>query len=222
MRLADIAKLGEIFEIKLEHGCTRTKLLHVFEDGEFSVFQPVFRGLPIRADDDETFSFTFCRPEGVYIFDAAIMGTYLKDGLRLCRFRQATGVRRKQRRLAYRLPVVRDAMLEWEDDRDPGGQTAKAKTRNMSEKSVQLTCYKPLSEKQSVTVKIYLDKPSSVELRAEVLKCNRPEKSSDPYEIVLLFTDYTQSDIACIRRFILQQQINAKKLNDSDKSRGDK
>lgn len=212
MLLEKVVKLGEILEIKLEEGLTRTKLLETLDDGEFVVFQPTFKGLLVWSDLDQVLSFTFYRPDGIYTFDAQIKETYIKEELRLCRFKQITPVKKHQRRNAYRLPIVLKTLIECVDDEQTEEVSGvyKGKTINISEKSVQLTCFDSLEEDTLVSATIYYNDYSSIMLRAKVFRCSEPKEPKDPYEIVLLFVDCSERDIMNLRRYILRQQIYAK------------
>lgn len=212
MLLEKVVKIGELFEIKLEEGSTRTKLLEVLDDGEFLVFQPTLKGMLVWSDFDQVLSFAFYRSEGVFTFDAQMKETFVKDDLRVCRFKQVTPVTKHQRRHAYRLPIVLKTLIECvdEEQEEENCKVYKGKTINISEKSVQLTCFEPLEEDTLVSATIYYNEWSSIMLRSKVFRCSKAEEPNSPYEIVLLFIDCSERDIMNLRRYILKQQINAK------------
>lgn len=213
MLLDKVVKIGELFEIKLEEGSTRTKLLEILDDGEFLVFQPTFKGVLVWSDFDQVLSFAFYRSEGVFTFDAQMKETFVKDDLRLCRFKQITPVTKHQRRHAYRLPIVLKTLIECvdEDQEEETSKVYKGKTINISEKSVQLTCFDSLPEDTLVSATIYYNDWSSIVLRAKVFRCSKPKEPNGPYDIVLLFIDCSERDIMNLRRYILKQQIHAKR-----------
>lgn len=209
--LEKVVKIGEILEIKLEDGSTRTKLLETLADGEFVVFQPTFKGLLVWSDFDQILSFALYRSDGIYTFDAQMKETFVKEELRLCRFKQVTPVTKHQRRNAYRLPIVLKTLIECVDDEQTEDvRVYKGKTVNISEKSVQLTCFDSLEVDTLVSATIYYNDYSSIMLRSKVFRCSKPKEPNDPYEIVLLFVDCSERDIINLRRYILRQQIYAK------------
>lgn len=212
MLLKDVVKIGEVLEIALDEGSTRTKLLEILEGGEFVVFQPTFKGLLVWSDFDQVLSFTFSRSDGVFTFDAQMKKTFVKEDLRVCRFKQVTPVKKHQRRHAYRLPIVLKTLIECVDEEqiEETRQVYKGKTVNLSEKSVQLTCFDSLPEDTLVSATIYLNECSSIMLRAKVFRCSESKEENGPYDIVLLFVDCTERDLVNLRRFILRQQIYAK------------
>lgn len=211
MQLEKVAKIGELFEIKLEDGITRTKLLEILDNEEFLVFQPTFKGLLVWSDFGQVLSFTFYRKEGVFTFDAQMKETFVKDDLRVCRFKQVTPVTKHQRRHAYRLPIVLKTLIECVDeDENEEIKVYKGKTINISEKSVQLTCFDSLPVDTLVSATIYYNDWASIMLRSKVFRCTKPEEPNGPYDIVLVFVDCSERDIMNLRRYILKQQINAK------------
>ena len=215
MRLSEIADIGEILEIKLKDGSTRTKLLELYDDDEFVVFQPTYKGMPIWTQEDQEFSFTFYRDGGVYSYVAKFIKRYLKDEIKLCRFEAVSKVKRYQRRQAYRLPIVLNAEIECfeteEDVEECEKQTFKAMTVNLSEKAVLVTCFSPMDVDTPAIVTIHFDDSISFILRAKAFRCTKPEKKSDPYSIVLVFVDCPERDIVNLRRFILRQQVSMNK-----------
>lgn len=215
MRVDEILKIGEILDIKLSSGSVRTKLQEFLEDNDFAVFQPTVNGLPIYAEDNQIFSLVFYRNDGVYTFEAMIKKMYVKDELRLCRFSQVTDIRRYQNRQAYRLPIVLDVEIEYinSENEEAVRKVCKGKTSNISEKSVQLTCFTLMPEKTMVNAKVNFDGSDSLILQAQVLRCTKPTMKSDPYEIVLRFVDCLDRDITYIRRFILRQQVKQNKTD---------
>jgi c-di-GMP-binding flagellar brake protein YcgR len=207
-RLCDLAKLGEIVEIKVPTGNARTKVQEFFGEDEFTVFHPVVNGVSMYFDRDKSYSFIFYRSNGIYAFDAKIVRSYTKDDIKLCRLKQVSGVRRHQRRNAYRIPAIFDVDIECSlDENGDETEVIKAKTLVISEKSIQLICHAHMSENTKVTVRLYIDEAELLELNAEVFKCIPPSGIGDPYEIVLCFVDCTDRAIKRMRQLTISQQV---------------
>ncbi|MDD5017609.1 MAG: PilZ domain-containing protein [Eubacteriales bacterium] len=210
MRLNEIVVIGEIFEIKNKSLCVRTKLQDVPEGNQLVVLQPTVKGIPVRAEEDTLFEFAFYRPTGLYTFLARMKESFKEDGIMLCRFVAVSDVRKIQRRQCYRLPIVLNAAIRETDDEGAEKQY-KGKTINLSEKSVQLSCFTRFSEGTHVDVAICLSETETMTLQAKVLKCRKPAKKTEPYDILLLFQNYTEKDRTHISRYVLKQQIVARK-----------
>ncbi len=208
--------IGEILNIKLKNGSAKTKLQEFLSDDEFAVFQPVYNGLPLWPAHDEVLPFCFFRDDGVYQFNAKITDTYEKDGLHLCSFRQVSEIVKQQRREAYRLPVVLDVTIQLEDEEQAEEKKIrvyKAKSVNLSEKGIELTCFSRLPENTKVILTVFFGN-IAFDLHAEIIKCTKPEKKTDPYDIVLLFVGCIGRDITYIRKYILHKQIQAKAIKE--------
>ena len=209
MSLNEIIKIGEIFEIKNNDFCVRTKLQDVLDEKQFVVLQPTVKGIPLRADEDELLQFSFYRPSGVYTFYARMKETFIQEGIVLCKFIMVSKVKKTQRREAYRLPIVLDVVVT-AGDKDQEKQY-KGKTVNLSEKSVLISCFSVFPVGTKVTVTILLTDFERLTLHARVLRRDEPIKKSEPYGIVLLFEDCTNKERSYISRYILKEQIIARR-----------
>lgn len=217
MRFNQIVKIGEILEIKLGDLCVRTKLQEVLDDDKFVVFQPTVKGIPLWTEHDEVLDFAFYRANGVFTFSAKMDEAFKEKEIKLCRFKEVSEVKKIQRRQSYRMPIVLDVLMENMDDEDGEEKTEhnklqyKGKTINFSEKSIQLKSYSGLPEKTKLMLAVKLTDTDVMNLQAEVLRCEKPEKKTEPFEIVLLFYNCSKKDRAYISKYILQQQIIARK-----------
>lgn len=211
MRFDEMLTLGELLEVEYGDISMRTKLQEIISDTEFLVLQPTLRGVPVQADDQDAM-FTFYRPNGCFRFSARIGRPFRKGGIILCRVERVSQVKKIQRRLYYRLPIVLDAYL-YELDRvgEPLETRHKARTNDLSEKSVSVSCFTPFEEEIHLGVEIHLSKTEKIMLRAQVLQCHEPVKDTDPYDIVLIFTKQHEKDRSFLRRYIFNKQIQRRK-----------
>lgn len=207
MRLKEFARIGEIFEVEVGRLRIHTKLQDFLEGQDFAVLQPTIKGAPLRASDG-TFEFSFFRPEGIYVFEAEMVRSYIKDNIRLCRFRQTSEIKKVQRRQYYRLPIVLDVVMIDETDKEQPKQY-KCKTITLSENSVQLTCFTPLAIETPVCVKIPVSSREIIPMRGSVIKCLEPPGKTEPYEMVVLFAEAAMFRPR-LSRFIFTQQIIAR------------
>jgi c-di-GMP-binding flagellar brake protein YcgR len=211
--LGNIVKIGEIFEVKAGDARVHTKLQEMHDEDGLVVLQPTLKNVPLRADDD-VFEFAFFRPNGVYVFDARFESAYEKKGVKLCRFRQISEIKKVQRRQCYRLPIVLN--VEMYDDEENRQIKYKGKTTTLSEKSVQFTCFTRFPEDKKLTVKIFFSKTETITLKGKVLRCTEPLVKNDPYDIVILFLDSYSKNITRLSKYIFKQQIIAR--NNSQRS----
>lgn len=213
MKLEDIVKIGEIFEVKLGEAKVRTKLQEILELDEFVVFQPTVKGIPIWTNEDEIFRFAFYRTNGVYLFEAELIEAFTEDGLNLCLFHVISEVEKNQRRECYRLPIVLDVTIaeERKDEDEDEPEKYKGKTSELSEKSIKFSCYNEFKPETMVTVSIKLTEKKTITLKASVYRHRAPEKKHDPHVMVLLFVDCSDYHRSYISRFIMHQQILARR-----------
>ena len=212
MQFDEKIALGELFEIRIGEAKIRTKLLEIVSDTEMIILQPTVRGAPVRAED-ENVPFTFYRPNGCYRFNARMLPPFRKGNLILCRAVRVTEVKRIQRRQCYRLPIVLDTVMVGEEDEE---KRYKGKTIDLSEKSVALSCFTSFDPDTPLTVEIRLSETDTVVVKARVLRCVKPLKRTDPYTIVLVFTD-PQAKAKVLRRYIFMQQVlHRKRSKDTD------
>ena len=211
MRFDELVHLGELFEVHYGDITIRTKMQEIVSDKEFVVLQPTLRGVPVRAEDQDV-TFTFYRSNGCFRFSARIYPPYQKGKLMLCRAERVSEVEKIQRRLCYRLPIVLDVYLyELDDVGEPLDTRYRAKTNDLSEKSVSVSCFTCFEEGTFLGVAIHLSATEKVMLRAKVLQCHKPVQPTDPYDIVLLFSNHNEKDRSFLRRYIFNQQVQLRK-----------
>jgi c-di-GMP-binding flagellar brake protein YcgR len=207
--------LGELFEIRIGDTTVRTKLLEIVSDTECIILQPTLKGVPVRAEN-EAVPFTFYKADGCYSFRAKMLSPFRKGGLLLCKVMRVSEIKRIQRRQYYRLPIVLNAAIyEQAEDGAEKVYRCKAKTADLSEQSVALTCFSRFEPDTSLTVEIKLSSAETVAARAKVLRCVKPLIETDPYRIVLIFTE-PQENAKTLRRFIFTQQVLHRKKSSKD------
>lgn len=201
--------LGELLEIRIGDIAVRTKLQQIISDREFIVLQPTVKGVPLRVEDRDV-SLTFYRSNGCYSFEARMLAPFLQGNIMLCRIMRVSEIKRIQRRQCYRLPIVLDTVMVV-DEEGREEQRFKGKTVDISEKSVALTCFAELKEDMPLTLEIRLSGSETIVTKARVLRCTRPLTQTDPYQIVLIFTNCDEKDQGFLRRYIFKQQILMRK-----------
>jgi len=211
MRFNQILELGDLMEIHYKDMSVRTKLQEILSDTEIVVLQPTYRGVPL-GDDGHEVAVLFYRPNGCYQFKALLSPPYEQKGIRLCRVVRVSEFERIQRRRYYRLPIVLDVYLyELDDVGEPLDKMYRAKSRDLSEESIAVTCLTGFAEETPLAVEIVLSDTERVRMRSSVLKCQKLEQPRGVYDIVLLFTDYQKKDRERIRRFIYNKQVQIRK-----------
>ena len=217
MEASEIITIGELMEIKINNGFVKTKLQDLLQDHRFTVFHPTVKGLPVMMETHDTYTLRFYRNNGMFSFDAQLIDWYTKDDIRLCLFEAKTQVVKAQRRQSYRLPIVLDVMLRLEDAKeDQNAPSLKAKTVDLSEHGMLLTCFTPLELDTPVVAELKLSPVERMTLRGKVLRCEKPPDKKDPYRIVLLFTGSSDRQRSDLGRYILRQQIAARKKKNQE------
>lgn len=209
----EMMTLGEILEIWDGTLIVRTKLQELVSDTEFTVLQPTVKGVPVHAENHDV-TFAFYRTSGCYSFLARIAAPFTQGGLRLCNVTRVSEVKKIQRRQYYRLPVVMDVYLyELNDEGEPTEKRYKARTRDISERSIAVSSFTRFEPDTPLAVEIKMPENKKLLIHARVLRYTQPLKSTDPFDIVLIFTDPARSG-ASLRRFIFQQQVLLRKKRD--------
>ena len=213
MQYKEIIKLGEIFEIQYGDITVHTKLQEIISDTEFTVLQPTVKGVPLRAEEKDV-TFVFYRQNGCYSFITRISPPFRAHNMILCRVVRLSEIERIQRRQCYRMPIVLDVLLyEMDEEDEPGDRPVRGKTKDLSEKSTEISCFTTFQEGALLMVEIRISDTDRVRIRAKVLRIKKPLQSTDPYMIVLIFTDHDEKDKAFIRRYIFRQQVLLRKKN---------
>ncbi len=212
----EIMAIGELMEIKINNGFVKTKLQDLHQDGWFTVFHPTVKGLPIMLETDETYMLRFYRSNGIFSFEAVLLDWYKQDEIMLCLFEPRSEVVKSQRRQSYRLPIVIDVLIRLEDTEDGKSPAVKAKTVDLSEHGTLVTSFTKIEEGTKISVELRLSPVDSITLKAKVLRCGKPVEKKDPYRIVLLFEDNAKQHRSELGRYILQQQIAARKKKNQE------
>ena len=211
MQFDQMINVGELFEVQYGDMTIRTKLHDIISDTEFLVLQPTMKGVPMRSDDQDVI-FSFYRPNGCFRFSARIGAPFRKGGILVCRTVRISEVEKIQRRLCYRLPIVLDVFLcELDGVGQPLKKRYPARTNDISEKSVAVTCFTSFAEDTPLEVEIKLSNKETVMARAKVLHCVEPDKKTDPYDIVLIFTNQQEKDRSFLRKYIFNKQVQQRK-----------
>lgn len=213
MRLDQIVKIGEILVIKYEECNIRTKVQDVLDDNGLVVLQPTLKGIPMTAREDQILEITFFRENGVFTFNALMKETFTANDVRLSKFIAVSEIIKKQRRECFRLMKVLDVIMQKVDDKGIIEEKKfRGKTSCISEKSFQVTSFSSFLKGTKIVLTIDLEE--MMMLQTEVLICEKPVKKSEPFQIVLLFENCTNKERTKISKYILRQQIIARKKNE--------
>lgn len=211
MRFEEIVKIGELMELNLGDLCMRTKLQDIQDNNRFIVFQPTHKGVSVPLTKEDVLNVRFYRSTGIFEFDARVHSWFDKDKLKLCMLEAVTEVVRSQRRQSYRLPIVLNALLWRADDAPENLKKYKAKTVDISEHGMLLTCFESFEPGTKIFAEIRMSGTESRVFETEVLRCEQPLYNNDPKKSVLLFVNCSEDDRAYLSRYILRQQIAARK-----------
>ncbi len=208
MRLEKIVKIGELLEFNINGKTYRTKLQDINGD-LFTVFNPTDRGIPVPISQQDIINVRFYRTSGVFVFDAQMQERFTKGRLQLCRLLIASEVKKFQRRQSYRLPIVLRVLIWRVDDEEQ--KKYKAKTVDISEHGILLTCYDVFPKGTKLCAEINMTDKEKRIFEAEVLRCEQPFNDSEPKKMVLMYINISESDRNYLGRFIMRQQILARK-----------
>jgi len=199
-------------EMQIGEISVKTKLQDVLESGRFTVFHPTIKSVPLPLTQDDTIKICFYRSNGVFSFEAKVIDWYIKDNIKLCELEALTEVKKYQRRKSYRLPIVLTVLLRRLDgDEEEQAKVYKAKTVDISEHGMLLSCFHSFPDGTPISAEIKMPDMEKRLFKTEVLRCQTPFKDTDPHNIVLLFLNCSEHDRAYLARFIMRQQIIARK-----------
>jgi len=208
----EIVTVGEIMEIQIGELSVKTKLQDVLVDGRFTVFHPTIKNIPLPLTKDDVIKLCFYRSNGVYSFEARIIDWYIKEQIKLCELEALTEVMKNQRRKSYRLPIMLNVTLRRLDgDEEEREKVYKAKTVDISEHGMLLSCFQNFPKGTPISAEIKMPDTDRRVFKTEVLRSKTPFIDSEPHNIVLLFLNCSEHDRAYLARFIMRQQIIARK-----------
>jgi len=216
MRLNETMYLGEPLNINMGGRSFKTKLLDFEGDQSLLVYHPTFKKLPVALREGETVRFSFFRPDGIYGFFAVFEGRVVKDSVQGARFLAISEIERNQRRAAYRLPVHLNALIRGRQP-EAGGEEQEADkvtTINLSEYGMLFRSAKPYEVGEQVCVQLNLERHYLLQINAEVVRCEMPEKKGDSYRVAVHFADVSDSVYKYLARYIIQQQIILRQKED--------
>lgn len=212
MRFDEIVTVGENMEMQMGEMSMKTKLQDVLGSGRFTVFHPTIKSVPLPLTKDDTVKMCFYRPNGVFSFEAKIIDWYIKEQIKLCELEATTEVEKYQRRKSYRLPIVLSVTLRRLDgDEEEKNKMYKAKTVDISEHGMLLSCFHSFPGGTPISAEIKMSDTENRVFNTEVLRCKTPFVDTDPHNMVLLFLNCSERDRTYLARFIMRQQIIARK-----------
>lgn len=212
MHFDEIVEVGELMELQTAEFSAKTKLQDVLEDRHFTVFHPTLKGVPIPLTRHDNVKICFYRANGVFSFEARINDWYVKNKLQLCELEAVTEVTKFQRRKSFRLPILLNVTLRRLDgDEEEQTRTYRARTVDISEDGMLLSCFQSFPNGTPISAEIKLPDMQTRVFKTEVLRCEKPFIDNDPHNMVLLFLNCSQHDRNFLARFIMRQQIIARK-----------
>jgi c-di-GMP-binding flagellar brake protein YcgR len=208
----EIVTVGEIMEFQIGDLAVKTKLQDILENRLFTVFHPTLKGVPISLTRHEIVKIWFHRSNGIFSFEARINDWYIKNQLQLCELEAITEIAKFQRRKSFRLPIMLSVTLKRLDgDEEEQSKIYKARTVDISEDGMLLSCFQSFPSGTPVSAEIKLPDMQTRVFKTEVLRCEKPFIDNDPHNMVLLFLNCSQHDRTYLARFIMRQQIVARK-----------
>ncbi|MCK5129290.1 MAG: PilZ domain-containing protein [Clostridiales bacterium] len=215
MNLSQVVNLGEMLKIEMDEIVAKTKLQDIIDDDSFIAFQPTIHGIPLRAKDSEPMRFSFCRDNGIFVFDAIMEKSFTMEELQVCKFRVVSKVTKHQRRNSYRLPITLDTtlkLIEPEVEAVKDEASFKVKTSNISDSGMLFTSFDYFPSKMLVNAFVMLEEKRSLSLSAKVVRCYQPSNKTKKYNVSLQFVNLSTKDQALLSRFILRMQIRKHKV----------
>ncbi len=218
MHFDEIVTVGELMELQIGDLAVKTKLQDLLDNRRFTVFHPTLKGVPIPLTRQDYVKICFYRSNGVFSFEAKIIDWYVKKHLQLCELEAVTEVSKFQRRKSFRLPIMLNVTLRRLDgDEEEQNKIYKGRTVDISEDGMLLSCFHSFPNGTPISAEIKLPDMQTRVFKTEVLRCETPFNDNDPHNMVLLFLNCSQHDRTFLARFIMRQQIIARKKRGSGK-----
>ncbi len=206
MLMSKIVKLGEIIDLELEGGSSRTKLLDILPGERFTILQPTIKGIPYRLRKEERVQCFFFRPNGMHTFEAAMIEEIYRGNVQACLLRATTKVERRQRRSSFRLPISLEVAVKPLDGEPEDIETVKTRTVNISQEGMLFNypCEYAPGTQFELQLKIGQD---TLSLKGEVKRSIPPGEKKAAYGIAVRYFDYSNDAQNLIGRYIMKQQI---------------
>lgn len=212
MNLFEQLQIGETLELRMGEITSRTRVERIDSETTFVVSQPTHKLLPIIFEPNETVLLFFFRDNGMFSFRASYITRGTIDNMRVCGFEAVSEIEKNQRRFSYRLPIMMDLTLRKKNQLDQSGMLRhNAKTINLSQEGLLFTVDVQFSTGTQLLIEFHLLDMELYILTAEVLRCDPPADGDERYHVAARFINMIKKDQAQVAKFILQQQILARK-----------
>ncbi len=206
MKLSEIAKIGEIMDVKVGEVVARAKIERMLEPNGFVIGYPTYKLVPLPIQQDEPCDFWFMRENGIFTFAAKLENEFKTDDIRYCAFKVITPITRKQRREAFRLPICLDVSVRLTDEE---GETPaiRATTVDLSQNGTLIVMGEPLEVGARIKLSIKLFENVAFMLNATVIRCEVIQNKKDEYHVATQFSWDKPKEQAVLSRYIFQKQV---------------
>lgn len=208
MLMSKTVKLGEILDLELDGGSSRTKVLDLLPDERFNVLQPTIKGIPYRLRKGEMVQCFFFRTNGMYMFQAVMVEEIYRGNVESCMLRATSMVERRQRRNSYRLPVSLEVSVKPLDGEPLDAQSESFHTRTVDISQDGMLFNYPCEYEPGTQFELQLKiGQDTISLKGEVKRSIPPGDKKAAYGIAVRYFDYSNDVQNRIGRFIMKQQI---------------
>lgn len=213
MNLGEYINIGERIDMNVDNSLYRTIVEDIPRDNIFLVAQITRNSRPVYVPLGTELQIYYYRPDAMYGFWAALRQRRTDRNLTLLVMEALSAPERNQRRDSYRLPNSR-AVTVWNFSETIGGELDTYKfsglTADISETGLRMLAQEVLPKDAIVHCDIELP-DQVVGTKAEVLRVIQPETRDQPYQLGFRFVDSTDRFRRTMMKFILQEQVTAKR-----------
>lgn len=216
MNLCEIAKIGEIMDMRVGNIVARAKIERLLGSDGFVIGYPTYKLVPLALCQDEPYDFWFLREDGVFNFTAVLKNEYVVEDLRFCALKLITPVLRQQRREAFRIRVYLNATIRFLDDKTQQMKNIPVKTIDLSQRGVLFRAYHSIKMGERFLFCVDLSDNETLCVDATAIRVTQADQKQGEYHVAAQFHWEAHYDQSILYRFILQKQILYRKAKKDD------
>lgn len=139
MNLMNVFKGGDKILISDDGKEYSTLIDEIFDDANFSILQPFYKGRSVSLELGQEYKFTCIKGGGLHYFNAIVIRSDLSGQVNITYVRYTGNYLRLQRRSAYRVRVQLDVQVRKQAEKnEPSGEWEHARTLDISETGMRV------------------------------------------------------------------------------------
>ena len=209
--------IGEHVDIEIEGNQYKSDVQDMESEDIISVSQPMQRQTPVFIPPHADVKVVYYRPSGMYEFAARAIGTAEHESMRMVRLQILEEPQKYQRRMSFRVPlsIPVSAIITSELTSTPRTVFSfRTQSIDLSESGMGVFAPQsyPLGTRVRIEFSIRIDGiEEHLSLMSDVARCTWPRRLGERFVLGVRFTDVSEKTKRLMSKYIIQEQIRARK-----------